>query len=142
MTITRTISWTEIDDQARMLALRLSPFGPFNGIAAVTRGGLIPAALLSQRLDVRAVETIGIQSYDGMDQGPLTVHKPPSSGDGQGWLVIDDLVDSGATMREVKILWPKARLCVLYAKPRGKDAIDHFVTEVDQSLWLSFPWEI
>lgn len=141
MTVTRALSWTEIDDHARILAQRLTSKGPFAGIAAVTRGGLIPAALLAQWLDIRTVETIGIHSYMGQLQGPLTQLKPPPAGDGQGWLVVDDLVDSGATMRSVRGFWPKARYCVLFAKPRGKDAIDDFVTEVDQSLWLAFPWE-
>lgn len=141
MTIIRSLSWTEIDDHAHILAQRLAAKGPYVGIAAVTRGGLIPATLLAQWLDIRIVETVAIQSYVGDRQDGLTVLKPPPVGDGAGWLVIDDLVDSGATLRTLRGLWPKARYGTLYAKPRGKDAVDNFVTEVDQSVWLAFPWE-
>ena len=62
-------------------------------------------------------------------------------GRGKGWLVIDDLADTGETLAAVRILFPQARFAALYAKPRGKPQVDVYVTEVEQSLWLVFPWE-
>jgi xanthine phosphoribosyltransferase len=141
MPVTRTLSWAEIDDHARKLADRLKAMGPFTGIAAVTRGGLVPAALLAQWLDIRTIETISVQSYVGDRRDRMAVLKPPPAGDGTGWLVVDDLADSGTTLRTLRGLWPRARFATLYAKPQGKDAVDDFITEVDQSVWLAFPWE-
>ncbi len=64
------------------------------------------------------------------------------SGDGDGWLLIDDLVDTGGTARVVRGLLPKAYFVTLYAKPAGRDVVDMFVKEFKQSKWIHFPWDI
>jgi xanthine phosphoribosyltransferase len=70
------------------------------------------------------------------------VTKPPvAAGDGTGFLIIDDLVDSGTTARVVRALLPKAYFACVYAKPAGRPAIDSFVTEVSQDTWILFPWD-
>ncbi|MDB5392852.1 MAG: xanthine-guanine phosphoribosyltransferase, partial [Rhodospirillales bacterium] len=58
-----------------------------------------------------------------------------------GWLVIDDLVDTGATMRIVRTMLPRAYVGVLYAKPTGRPFADTFVREFPQDSWIDFPWE-
>ena len=65
----------------------------------------------------------------------------PSLDQGQGWLVIDDLADTGATLRAVRALYPRARFAALYAKPQGRPQLDDYVTDVEQDRWLVFPWE-
>ena len=139
----RPLSWTEIEEMSRQLAEIVRPHGPFNGLVAITRGGMGPALFLAQFLDIRHIETIGIQSYDQRQAGALTTVKPPSAilGDGTGWLVIDDLADTGTTLAAVRTLLPQARYAALYAKPQGKPQLDYFVTELEQTLWLVFPWE-
>ncbi len=67
---------------------------------------------------------------------------PAAAGDGAGWLVIDDLVDSGTTMRIVRAILPKAHVAVLYAKPAGRPLADSFVDEFPQDSWIDFPWEM
>jgi xanthine phosphoribosyltransferase len=67
---------------------------------------------------------------------------PSAAGDGTGWLVIDDLVDTGATMRIVREILPKAHVGVLYAKPVGRPLADSFVAEFPQESWIDFPWEM
>ena len=68
--------------------------------------------------------------------------KPPgAAGDGRGFLVIDDLVDTGVTARLVRALLPSAVFACLYAKPAGRPATDHFIAEVEQSTWILFPWD-
>jgi len=64
-----------------------------------------------------------------------------AAGDGTGWLIIDDLVDSGSTARLVRSLLPKAHLATIYAKPAGKPVVDTFITEVSQDTWILFPWD-
>ena len=63
-------------------------------------------------------------------------------GDGEGYLLIDDLVDTGRTAREVRRLLPKAYFATLYAKPAGRAIVDTFVKEFKQSKWIHFPWDI
>ena len=63
-------------------------------------------------------------------------------GDGTGWLVIDDLVDTGRTARAVRATLPKAHFATLYAKPLGRSLADTFVKEFKQDEWINFPWDI
>jgi xanthine phosphoribosyltransferase len=136
------VSWDEIDRDARALAWRLAALGPFRGIIAVTRGGLVPAALVARELDIRLIDTVCIASYDDRAQHPGSIQVlKKASGDGKGFLIIDDLVDTGETARAVRELLPKAHFATVYAKPAGRPHVDTFVTEVSQDTWIVFPWE-
>ncbi len=47
------VSWDEFHRDARALAWRLAAAGPFESIVAVTRGGLVPAAIVARELGIR-----------------------------------------------------------------------------------------
>ena len=99
------VSWEELHRTSKALAWRLLELGPFEGIVAVTRGGLVPAAIVARELEIRLIETACISSYHGNDQGELAVLKDaPSAGDGTGWLIVDDLVDTGETARALRTM--------------------------------------
>ncbi|GBQ89874.1 xanthine-guanine phosphoribosyltransferase [Gluconacetobacter johannae DSM 13595] len=137
-----TVTWDQLHRDARLLAETLIPRGPFKGIVAVTRGGLIPAAIIAREIDCRLIETISVVTYDEEHQGkPQVVKAPVAAGDGEGFLIIDDLVDSGVTAQVVRQLLPKALFACLYAKPSGKPLTDMFVVEVPQETWVLFPWD-
>ncbi len=137
-----TVTWDQLHRDARALAWRLLERGPFTGVVAITRGGLIPAAVIARELECRVVETISIVTYDEETRGePSVVKSPSAAGDGSGWLVIDDLVDTGTTLRVVRALLPRAHVATVYAKPAGKPLVDSFVTEVSQETWILFPWD-
>ena len=137
-----TVTWDQLHRDARALAWRLMGLGPFAGIVAVTRGGLIPAAIVARELEVRVVESVSVATYDEEQRGtPVVTKHPAAAGDGTGFLIIDDLVDSGMTAQVVRKLLPKAHFAVVYAKPAGKEMIDSFVTEVSQDTWILFPWD-
>jgi adenine/guanine phosphoribosyltransferase-like PRPP-binding protein len=91
-------------------------------------------------LDIRLVDTVCIASYAGRDQGQIQVLKS-TTGDGDGWLLIDDLVDTGKTTRLVREMVPKAHFATIYAKPAGRPLVDTFMTEVSQDTWILFPWD-
>src|ERR1044072_3634111 len=57
------ISWVELHRDARCLSERRQKRGPWKGIIAVTRGGLVPAAVVARQLDIRLVDTICVTSY-------------------------------------------------------------------------------
>ena len=140
------VSWEQFHRDARALAWRLAGSGPFKGLVAITRGGLVPAAIIARELDLRLIETICISSYDDhKNQEGLNIIKPISSelaGDGTGLLVIDDLVDTGKTAREVREMLPRAHFATVYAKPAGRPLVDTFITEVSQDTWIYFPWDM
>ena len=135
--------------QCRALAWRLQGYGPDNGawraVVAITRGGMAPAMIIARELDIRTVDTISVKSYDHQDQSEAIVLKAPDKdmmGDGTGILIIDDLVDSGKTLKLVRDLYPNAHFATVYAKPAGRPQVDTFITEVSQDTWIFFPWDM
>jgi xanthine phosphoribosyltransferase len=135
------VSWEELHRNGRALAWRLVEAGPWHGIIAIARGGLVPAAIVARELEIRVIDTICVVSYDHQRQGEVQVVKGVP-GDGAGWLVVDDLVDTGATMRVVRQMLPKAHVATIYAKPAGRPLVDTFITEVSQDTWILFPWDV
>jgi xanthine phosphoribosyltransferase len=139
----RPVSWDEVQRDCARLASQLVARGPWRGIVAVARGGLVPAALVARALDIRTIETVSIAIYEGTSsREPRLLKLPTATGDGAGWLVIDDLVDRGTTMRIIRSLLPKADVGVLYAKPEGLPLADVFVRQFPQNSWIDFPWEM
>lgn len=137
------VSWEELHRTSKALAWRLLELGPFEGLVAVTRGGLVPAAIVARELEVRLIDTACISSYHGSAQGALNVLKPSEmAGDGAGWLIVDDLVDTGETAKALRAMMPKAHFATVYAKPAGRPLVDTFVTEVSQDTWIFFPWDL
>ena len=144
----RIVSWVEVQADARALARRLldeppAP-GAWKGIVAITRGGMVPAAVLAREMGIRVIDTLAIASYDEQNQGQVRILKAPSDAvadDGGGWLLVDDLVDTGVTARAARELLPRARFVTLYAKPQARDLPDAFVHEVAQEVWIHFPWD-
>lgn len=135
------ISWEQLHRDAKALSWRLHDRDrKWKGIVAVTRGGLVPAAIIARELDIHLIDTICITSYDWQKQGESTILKSVE-GDGEGLLIIDDLVDTGSTARVVRDMLPKAYFATVYAKPAGKPLVDVHVTEVSQDTWILFPWD-
>ncbi|MCH2164217.1 MAG: xanthine phosphoribosyltransferase [Marinovum sp.] len=148
------ISWDQLHRDARALAWRLDGRGPVDGgwraVVAITRGGMAPAMIVARELDVRTVDTISVQSYHSGGgkadkRRDAKVLKSPNSelmGDGEGVLIVDDLVDSGKTLELVRDLYPKAHFATIYAKPLGEPQVDTFITGVSQDTWIFFPWDM
>lgn len=138
---TYPISWEHLHRDAKALAWRLLEYDFFNGIVAVTRGGLVPAAIVARELDIRLVDTVCIASYAWQDQqGEMDVLKT-IKGNGEGWLIVDDLVDTGRTAKTVRDMLPKAHFATIYAKPAGRPLVDTYITELSQDTWILFPWD-
>lgn len=116
-------------------------------MVVITRGGLVPAAIICRELGIRMIETVCIASYhEYSEQGELKVLKDITpellEGDGEGVLIIDDLTDTGKTAAIVRAMMPKAHFATVYAKPKGRPLVDTFVTEVSQDTWIYFPWDL
>lgn len=142
------ISWPELHRDARFLSQELHGLGTWQGIIAITRGGLVPAALVARELEIRLIDTVCVSSYAAgagggaaQAQGGVQVLKGVT-GDGAGFLLIDDLVDTGKTAQVVRSMLPKAHFATLYAKPAGRPFVDTCVKEFKQNKWIFFPWDI
>ena len=142
------VSWDQFHRDCRALTWRLNEVGPFHAVIAITRGGLVPAAIVARELGVRIIDTVCIASYDHTKQGDLNVLKGVSAevaklggGTGKGLLIVDDLVDTGKTGRMVREMLPDAHFATVYAKPAGRETVDTYITEVSQDTWILFPWD-
>lgn len=142
------VSWDQFHRDSRALAWRLTSLGTFDAIVAITRGGLVPAAIVARELNIRVIESVAVKSYDHQSQAGVKVLKPISdqildlAKQGGKILIVDDLVDTGATARAVREMLPGAHFATVYAKPKGREMVDTFITEVSQDTWIFFPWDL
>jgi xanthine phosphoribosyltransferase len=100
---------------------------------------------VARELDIRVIDTICVKSYSHQTQSDTTVLKAPDAGlvgDGEGVLVIDDLVDTGRTLEVARARYPRAHFATVYAKPKGRPLVDTYITEVSQDTWIYFPWDM
>ena len=137
------VFWEELHRNSRALAWRLLEMNTFKGIVAVTRGGLVPAAIVARELDIRLIDTVCVKSYNKKSKGSVNVLKDATAaGTGKNWLIVDDLVDTGETIKSIRLTLPDAHYATVYAKPSGREQVDTFITEVSQDTWIYFPWDM
>ncbi len=138
------VTWTEVHRDAKRLVSLLLAAGEWKGIVAVTRGGLVPATILAREMEIRLIDTLCLATYDEQNMGEVQIIKIPdqaSAEKGAGWLLVDDLVDTGATMKTAREILPRAHVATVYAKPDGLPYVDTFIHQVAQDVWVFFPWD-
>ena len=140
------VSWHELHRITRNLAQELPRHGAWKGIVAIARGGMMPAAIVARELGIRRVEVVASASYADRTRGPVKILSDVdglkrSCGDGTGWLVIDDIADTGSTMQAVRAILPHAHAVAIYVKPAARRDVDSFAVEVEQDSWIEFPWD-
>ena len=138
------VTWDMFQMHARKLSERLLPASQWKGIIAVSRGGLFPAAVLARELGLRHIETVCIASYhDHNNQGELQVlHAAQVPNGGEGFIVVDDLVDTGNTARAIRQMYPNAKVVTVFAKPAGAELVDDYVIDIPQNTWIEQPWDL
>lgn len=141
MTKKHIVTWDRLQLHARELAARLLPASQWQGIIAVSRGGLIPGALLARELGIRHVDSVCISSYDHRHQRELKLLKQ-APGDGSGMILVDDLVDTGSTAKVLRDMYPKAHFVTIFAKPAGRHLVDDYVIDISQDTWIEQPWDM
>ncbi len=122
------VSWDQFHRDSRALAWRLADAGPFEAIVCITRGGLVPAAIVARELGIRLIETVCVASYEPHQPGRTEGaqgrrgggRRDAAAGEGAGVLIVDDLVDTGQTAKVVRALLPRAHFATVYAKPMGR----------------------
>lgn len=117
----KTINWLELDQYVTKLAEKIKKerIGYFTGVYGLPRGGLVPAVMLSHRLNL-----------------PLLM--APC----EGCLVVDDIADTGTTLQHYREKgW---EIAVIWYKPQSKVVPDFYaVKETRKKMgWIVFPWEV
>ncbi len=118
-----------------------------DAIVGISRGGLLPARLLSDFLGISQLEIVRAEFYVAPGETaekPVITRSASKSVKGKSILVVDDVADSGETFIEVvkhlKDLGASRVISsALYVKPWNKAPIDLHIGESD--AWIIFPWE-
>lgn len=137
------LTWEQFHEDTRLLGQQLAVTGPWDGVIAVARGGLVPAAIIAYMLGIRSVDTVCISSYSDETQAKtsdIEVLKELAEKKGR-YIAVDDLVDTGETAKMVRRLVPSACIACVYAKPLGITFTDLFARQIPQDTWVIFPWE-
>ncbi len=144
------LTWTQIEDLSIKLADRLP--NTYDVMLVITRGGMVPACIVSERLNLRNILVAAVMFYTGQER---TLDKPiflqfPADPllAGKRVLIVDDVWDSGRTITAVKERVLDARglpeTAVLHYKPRKNkfptDRPDYSVDETD--AWIVYPWDV
>jgi xanthine phosphoribosyltransferase len=118
-----------------------------DGVIAVSRGGLTLAHFLAMALDTRNIALISAVSYNGSRKlSAPKIERPPDLGGVKYGLIVDEIVDSGETLKAVlealRDRYPDAifKSAVLFQKPSASIRADFFARESDE--WIDFFWEV
>ena len=149
------LSWYTIFDSVDKLVelIKEDDYIP-DAVVIVGRGGFIPGALLTYKLDVKTVHNFSIQTYNEKDVKTgsiISIQEPGHSLElkhkDSKVLVVDDISDTGHTLEYIKNELStnyglnNIRFATLFTKKSTTYIPDYYVTEFPDESWLVFPWE-
>jgi len=133
-------TWQQVQNMVQDI-LRQTRDKQFDAVVGLTRGGLTPAVLVSQYLDI-PMHTLKISLRDHQEQESLAVLDKLS---GQRVLVIDDINDTGATLNYIKEHWIGNLTYAVLINNEASDAdVDYSsinINKMEDDVWIVFPWE-
>lgn len=142
-------TWTEAYRMILRIAERIiaDGFKP-DTIVGVTRGGMIPARVLSDLLEQPNLTTIRTKCYVGSGKSkptPALTEQLTACVKGQKVLLVDDVADTGRSLKLAKTHIAEngaqeTRIVTLFHKPCSSLKPNYFADET--SLWVVFPWDI
>tara|TARA_Y100000310_G_scaffold298273_1_gene332089 strand:+ start:405 stop:893 length:489 start_codon:yes stop_codon:yes gene_type:complete len=153
--IKKIVSWKDIEDGCLSIAKQI-PEKDIDLIVAIARGGLVPARILANYLNVPKIVTVGASIYDKNNQKTDNIDIYQSVGTSfkekklvseSNILVVDDLADSGDTFAYILLSLCETtaprnvKSAALYVKPGTKYIPDFYYTKLKTKPWVVFPWE-
>lgn len=136
------LSFEQVFADCGALAENIKKTGDFTKIVAVTRGGMVPACIVAQILDIREIASIAVKSYDEKNVSrKLECLVNPAIEVDEKTVFIDDLYESGQTYDYLKSNFPKAKVAELYSKSKTAE-LDFPAVIKEKDTWLVFPWEV
>ncbi|MGB7961715.1 MAG: phosphoribosyltransferase [Propionicimonas sp.] len=146
--VREVLSWEAFGKAVRELSQQVvdSGYRP-DLLLSITRGGMLPAGAMSYAMGIKNLHIINVEFYTGVDKRlPMPVLLPPVPVavdlSGQKILIIDDVADTGETLRMVRDFCAEhvaeTRTAVLYEKPSSVVRCDYVWKRTSE--WISFPW--
>ena len=153
------LTWQGFGDACRQIAQQIADSGWMPDlIVAIARGGMLPAGAISYALGVKANGAINVEFYTGvgktmLEPEILEPYMDISSLEGKRVLIVDDVADSGKTLKLIMDLIAKeglsigsgtakvdARSTTIYLKPTSVIKPDYVFKQTDK--WINFPWSV
>jgi uncharacterized protein len=142
------LTWERFGRATRELAelVALDGYRP-DIVLSIARGGLFVAGALGYALDVKNLHVCNVEYYTGVDTRldlPVMLPPVPPAVDlsGARVLVVDDVADTGATLKLVKEFCidhvADVRCAVVYEKPHSTVHCEYVWQRTDR--WINFPW--
>lgn len=144
------MKYTEADflhDIDRMEHAIISSGKHYDYIVGIVRGGAIPAVCLSHRLEL-PMKCVSWSTFhaDQMKESAWDIAEDIH--DGKRILVVDDILDSGRTIKELLQDWEAKRdqidIAVLVYNTDQQTTPDYYGRKIDKSKdpsWVTFWWE-
>ena len=149
------VSWDEYNRLIEKLAVRIWDSGwEFDAIVCLARGGLRPGDVLSRvfRKPLGVLFTSSYREQAGTLQSRLYISEHLTSAQplpGKRWLLVDDLADSGLTLKrvqdELKTRYPhleEIRSAVIWRKGISETEADYELEVLPTNPWIHQPFEI
>ncbi|WP_342397141.1 phosphoribosyltransferase family protein [Candidatus Chlorohelix sp.] len=123
----------------------------YDNILVITRGGMVPACLISEKTNIRNILVAAVMFYEGQKRRdePIFLQFPEDSQVyGHKVLVVDDVWDTGQTVMVVRErllrAGAKVDVAVLHFKPSNSqfpptEKPDFYAEETD--AWIVYPWD-
>lgn len=115
------LTWEDIENDINILCNKLKD-RKFQFITGLPRGGLIPAVLISHKLDI---------TYKSLNLSKAII-------EGR-YLLVDDVADSGETLVDKK--YDGYVKATLHYKKHSLIKPDYYAREIPNDVWLVYPWE-
>jgi len=117
-------------------------------IVAIARGGVVPARILSDLLEIPSLSFIQIEFYTNINQTlqePTLKQTLTTNVTGKKILLIDDISDTGKSLKLAKTHLQhqgaiEIKTVTLYEKPQSLTTPDFY--EKQTTDWVVFPWDI
>lgn len=156
------VSWSEVEKHTQEILRQLTKdnWKP-DYVVGLTRGGLVPANLISQYLDV-PMETLKVSLRDDNSIPESNLWMSEDALEQKRILIVDDINDSGATLSWIKEDWQESslpddpkwqeiwgdtvRVAVLFDNEASKSELDInyssvTINKAQEDSWIVFPWE-
>lgn len=139
--------WVKINRMCIALAKKAAPFKP-DWIVGISRGGLVPARLLSDILGIKKVSIVRVEFYSGLSRAngfPRITQPLQADVKGKKVLLVDDVSDSGKSLAIAKDHIKRkgasqVKIAALHYKPKSILKPDFYIEETNS--WIVYPWEV